>query len=950
MKKVISLALYLGLGCSLYAQKQAIKPKNNADEERAKLEFMQTQDLETGTIPIERLYQALEQIDQEREMQSLNQARQSTPLVVNQPRWLEVGPTNIAGRTRSMLIRSASTAWAGGVAGGLWKGQNINAPATADWQKVSDRFEKLNISSFAVHPTNANIVYFSTGEGYDLFRVYDQPNEQTLATMLYGSGIWKTVDGGGTWKKLPCGKFRFINKMTVAHNGDLFVSSLGYPSNTSWEETADSTGIMVLKTGGVIFNKLAGVPLNGILRGADIERAADSSIYSTVGLDGQFSKIYKTRLVGGNWQTAKINNPLPDSNKVGRIDLACAKVNPLGKSVIYAVYEHEVGDTSARPRILAHSLYGIYKSTDGGVTWAVCGFPAPDTGEQFFYNIALTVHPTNSDKVLFGGENMFRSDNGGGDWTKISDWHKTAANVAAQTYLHADEHDAIWYSNDVAYILNDGGIWRSANINAAVPTWQSLNRNLNITQFNTCDMSPDANSFNYIGGTQDNGSLYLTNAQTHTTAIDASGGDGSYTFYSPAPAATAMRDKMITSYVRNQYYRYTAGGVAVDVGPHTDAAALFGMFVNPTEVVWTNNDATIIANYGANKIAFYANAGTTAVPVAPVLRTVAISSGINQNQISFIKKSPTLPNTVYIGTDFGRVYKLGYDAAFNVTSLTYMNTIAPALPTGFISYIDVQGANDAEMVITFSNYGQSSVWRSTNANLVGNATWTALDVTGSTGTLPDVPVWSAVFAPANTIGGGTGIKLLLGTEVGVYTTNTYNGTATSWLLDNNSPRTRVTQIKYRASDKMLLMSTYGRGLWRSDMFSTNQIWFGSKIAAANIVCDPVDITFRDSSNNVTSRVWEIIRGNNAPLLIGTGVEVIRTVAPNISNISEWDWISLRVTFTDGTVITQKRRVGEMVKINICVGCCRILALDDKMDSETGFSIYPNPNYTKHLTL
>jgi hypothetical protein len=150
MKRVISLALCLGLGCSLYAQKQAPKSKNNIAEERAKLELMQTKDIETGTIPKGRLYQALEQIDQTQEMQKHSQARLLTPLVVNQPRWLEVGPTNVGGRNRSMLMRSATTAWAGGVAGGLWRGQNINTPAAADWQKVSDRFEKLNISSFAV--------------------------------------------------------------------------------------------------------------------------------------------------------------------------------------------------------------------------------------------------------------------------------------------------------------------------------------------------------------------------------------------------------------------------------------------------------------------------------------------------------------------------------------------------------------------------------------------------------------------------------------------------------------------------------------------------------------------------------------------------------------------------------------------------------------------------------
>jgi hypothetical protein len=171
MKKVISLALCLGLGYSLYAQKQAPKSKINIAEERAKLEFMQTKDLETGTIPKERLYQAMEHIEAEQQQSNQIQDRLLTPTVIAQPRWLEVGPTNIGGRVRSMLIRPdnpanpVNPAWAGGVNGGLWRGININNPATVDWRKVSDRFEKLNISSFAVHPTNSNIVYFSTGEG-----------------------------------------------------------------------------------------------------------------------------------------------------------------------------------------------------------------------------------------------------------------------------------------------------------------------------------------------------------------------------------------------------------------------------------------------------------------------------------------------------------------------------------------------------------------------------------------------------------------------------------------------------------------------------------------------------------------------------------------------------------------------------------------------------------------
>ena len=111
MKKQFLTALWLGLHLCVFAQQQP-STRQEHDNARANFEILQTKDLQTGKIPKERYYQALERLDNEGANQQ--QSRLLTPNVVAQPRWLEIGPTNVGGRVRSALIRSNTTAFIGG--------------------------------------------------------------------------------------------------------------------------------------------------------------------------------------------------------------------------------------------------------------------------------------------------------------------------------------------------------------------------------------------------------------------------------------------------------------------------------------------------------------------------------------------------------------------------------------------------------------------------------------------------------------------------------------------------------------------------------------------------------------------------------------------------------------------------------------------------------------------
>jgi len=108
----------------------------------------------------------------------------------NQLNWIERGPGNVSGRTRSLLVYPGDptfNTWiAGSVSGGVWKTEN----AGQTWTELTADLPNLATSTLAMGTSNPNVIYAGTGEGF--FNV-DQVD---------GSGIWKSMDGGATWEQL----------------------------------------------------------------------------------------------------------------------------------------------------------------------------------------------------------------------------------------------------------------------------------------------------------------------------------------------------------------------------------------------------------------------------------------------------------------------------------------------------------------------------------------------------------------------------------------------------------------------------------------------------------------------------------------------------------------------------------------------------------------------------
>ena len=174
----------------------------------AQQEVQLTKDPLLGYVPRERLMDAVEYAKEQKN----SGTRGAIPGII----WKERGPNNVGGRTQAIMIDpndgTKKTVFAGGIGGGLWKCSDITAGSTV-WAVVNDLLANLAVSSLAYDPTNTQVMYMGTGEGW-----YN-------VDAIQGDGIFKSADGGTTWTQLSSttgSDFNYVQKIVVyPTNGDV---------------------------------------------------------------------------------------------------------------------------------------------------------------------------------------------------------------------------------------------------------------------------------------------------------------------------------------------------------------------------------------------------------------------------------------------------------------------------------------------------------------------------------------------------------------------------------------------------------------------------------------------------------------------------------------------------------------------------------------------------------
>jgi len=749
-------------------------PSNEEDEEKLEMdgmqkamrqEFFMTRDPALNIVPKERLLAAMKFMSNARTAQIADLT------------WTERGPNNIGGRSRAILIDkrdpTGNTVFAASVSGGIFKTTNFTS-ASANWTVVDDHMANLAVTVLVQDRNNLNTMYAGTGEGW--FNV----------DAVRGAGVFKSTDGGVTWNQLSStAQFEYIQDIVIDNNGNVYASLRNLASI--------NRGVMRSVNGGTSWTQVLGIPLTDLVyttgRGADLEVASNGDVYATLGiftrtmvLKSDFAAHGANTGAAGTWTDITPTH----ANITFRGEIVVAPSNP---QRLYLMMQDSATD----------KVLNFYTSNNAGTSWtstAVAnGSPLDDalnngTSSQTWYDLISAVDSTNANVVVVGGIELAKSTDGGSSWTAISN----------SATVHVDQHALVFLNSSNLLVGNDGGIYHTSNFTNAGPTFSQKNNGFNATQFYGCDFHPTDENY-FLAGAQDNNTQKFTAPGMNSTT-PVIGGDGAI----PHIRQTDGQLQIAAS-TNNTYFRSTNGGnTFVSLGGTINNGR--GQFINPTDL--DDNQNTLYAGDDIGK--YYCITGLNATPAESV-KTI---SQMGDRGLTAVKVDPVDANTIWIGasTVDGSasalqpvVIKITNASATPAVSFT--TTIA-AGNGSYISCIDVDPSNTNNILVTMSNFGVTSVWESTN----GGTSFTNIE-----GNLPDMPVWWGLFAPPGAqLSGTTGGGIVLGTDLGAWTTSSVNGNSTQWIPNNNGlANVPVYMIKYRPANTSLVAATHGRGLFTTTL-------------------------------------------------------------------------------------------------------------------------------------
>ncbi len=769
-------------------------------------EFERTKDPALGIVPRNRLYEAFKLKEKMIAQRSGLQRAAITGVS-----WKERGPNNLGGRTRTIMVdpndATNKTIWSASISGGLWKTTDITKE-NPDWVSVNDFFENMAITTIAYDPNTTTTMYFGTGEGY--FNV----------DAVEGNGIWKSTDGGDNWTQLAatvttntstCAgtgacDFLYVNKIVVTSTGTILAATRSRYTNFGG-------GLMRSTNGGTSWtNVLSGFTGNNACTGSDfrsrasdIEIAANGDIYVSFGIF-ENQGIWKSTNDGANW-----SNVFTSSCSEQRIELATA---PSNSNYVYALIQENDA-----------TINRIVRTINAGTDWLDVGEPTPlwydqecvtgstdFTRNQAWYDLTAAVDPNDENTVYIGGIDLLRTTDGGANWTQLTNW----AGNCDLPEVHADQHAILYESgdSDTIYFGNDGGIYVTYDGSAANPTFYRKEFGYNTSQFYSIAMEPTAYDPGFIGGTQDNGSTKVTNLGV-SSIVEVTGGDGGFAHIDQDNA-----NFQFTAFTGATLSRSTDGGLTFDLIMNQPN----GAFINPSDY----ENAT--DNYYCGQ-----SGGYYYIVDASSLSTVSSVTGLGAEVTSVIVSQNTAER-LFLGLNDGRVIRVNNAAS----TISATNISDAGFPSGAsVSCIAIEDGNDNHLLVTYSNYGVSSIWETTN----GGTSWTEVE-----GNLPDMPVRWALFNPSNSD------QALIATELGVWSTDNLDGASTVWEASNNGlANVRTDMLQIRSSDNLVVAATHGRGIFTSDIFTAAHADFTSD---RNTIYAEASINFTDASYKATSWEWD----------------------------------------------------------------------------------------------
>ena len=682
--------------------------------------------------------------------------------------------------------------------GGVFKTTNNGTT----FEPVFDNQNVAAVGALAVAPTNENIVWVGTGDN------------SCARSAYWGDGVYKSTDAGKTWQNMGLKDSHHITRI-VTHptNPDIvYVAAMGHLYTTNEER-----GVFKTTDGGKTWKKVLYVNNRTGAIELVINRNDPNTLYAAafdlkrdpwrIVDGGAGSGIYKTTDGGAKWQ--KLENGLP-SGTIGRIGIDLFQKNP---NILYAVVDNRnLRDSSAQG---TQQLIGgeVYRTDDAGATWRKVSADKDDVSRKsgYAFNI-LRVHPENPDRVFITGSNLIETTDGGKTWIGLNNFgggpQQEGRQQAYRPFRRAfGDFRVMWIDPQNPERMmagSDGGVYISYD---GAKTCDHLN-NLPLGEVYalTVDM---AEPYNIYAGLQDHESWRgPSNGWSGNIGIEdwtTTGiGDGMYNQVDPTDNRWVYNTQEFGRAAR--FDQKTRERKVIAPTRKQDQPLLRFNWVAPLRL--SPHDAKTL--YAGAQVLFRStDRGDTWQEISPDLTTNDANkispptTAIQHCTITTISESPKQAGVIWVGTDDGKV-QVTKDAGANWFDATKAIAQVGGPEDAWTNRVFASHYQAGTAYVAKSRHRQDDYRPFLFKTTDYGATWTAIH-----NNLPQRPInviWEDNVNPD---------LLFVGNDMGVYVS--LDGGKAWAALKGNMPLVAVHDLIVHPREGDLVIGTYGRGIWVTDI-------------------------------------------------------------------------------------------------------------------------------------
>jgi photosystem II stability/assembly factor-like uncharacterized protein len=741
---------------------------------------------------------------------------QVNPATLHGLEWRGIGPAATGGRIADLAVvkspGQADIIYVATTTGGVFKSLNSGISFAPIFDRAG---AMMSTGAIAVAPSNPTIVWVGTGEA---------DNRQSSS---WGDGVYRSLDAGATWQNMGLADTRHIAKIVIHPNdpNTVYIAAAGHLWGSNTER-----GVFKTSDGGKTWKKVLYKDENTGAIDLVIDPRNPEVLYAAMyqhqrkgwGYNGggPGSGIFRTLDGGASW--TELKNGLPRGDK-GRIGLAAFAGD---NRVLYAIVEADAapagrgeggadapapapggrGGRGPQSPDTITARGGIFRSLDSGETWQHMTALNP----RPMYYSRMFVDPKDASRVYVMGSNrgVYISDDGARNFREVF------------SEVHGEDH-VLWIdpeSPNHLVIGGDGGVSISYDRGA---TWL-FRINLPIGQFYNISAN-NRDPFTVCGGLQDNGS-WCTPSATNVTygvsfkeAYNVGGGDGMHAVFADDHTLLVSSQNGSTGRVDvDTMERQSIGPVPPEKKPEQGKPGYRWYWTSP--LIVSTHDANTI--YTAAEMVFRStDRGVTWKPISPDLTAhidreklemmgAPVAAGAlsrhdgqsNFSALSVVAESPIDKDLLYTGADDGTIQMTRdggqhwANLSSNILGLPPMLNISGIVASKYAAgrvYLTVDGHfNDDYHAYVFLSEDYGQTWRAITSGLAE----------ASVHRIREHPSKAEL--------------LVVGTEKGVYATFDRGEHWTS--LNTNLPPVPVYDLLFQPTSHALVLGTHGRGIWVLD--------------------------------------------------------------------------------------------------------------------------------------